>query len=425
VGRLGGLGNVGTQGLCVDRNGDVFVPAWTFDTKTTGYVYEFAHGGTEPIETLTDGKALNTSCSVDPTTGNLAVTDFANVEIFQNAQGTPTAYVVPNIQAQWSAYDDDGNLFVDGYPESTGTPLAELVKGSSAFTPVTLNQSISTWSLQWDNGFLTIASTSSASSDAEYVYRVQVSDGTGTIVGTSTLKTHHLEYDGNGQVWIQGGRVMGAGRKHDALDLWRYPIGGKGSKGNGQASYAVGSRRFRRPIRFAHPAMAWDQEPLTPGAFAIRERLLFGPWCILPVRDFPASYADGWRCNRGDTLNADKGTCNGGRFRVSVSPAPVRCAAAFERRTNAQEPPGVDPSRIRVRRDFPTCISAGICTDRTARVNLRNDTSHAGAWLRLGWRLLHLDRRPLRLGSWSVRPSRRQMVRRALAPYRSPRLVLD
>jgi hypothetical protein len=254
VGQLTGLGNLGTQGLCVDRQGDVFVPAWTPGNTLTGYIYEFAHGGTLPIETLTDGTALNTSCSVDPTTGDLAVTDFMNVEIFQNAQGTPTAYDVPNIEPQWSAYDDDGNLFVDGYNENNGTPLAELVKGSSTFTPVTLNQPISMFSLQWDKGYLTIASGNSPSRDAEYVYQVKVSDGAGTIAGTTTLKTHHVEYDGNGQYWIQGRRVMGAGRLHDSLDLWPYPSGGKAIRVTARHVRPWGVVVSVAPS-FAHPAI--------------------------------------------------------------------------------------------------------------------------------------------------------------------------
>jgi hypothetical protein len=66
----------GAEGLCVDKQGDVFVPAWTGNgSSVTAYVYEFAHGGTEPIAILDDPGALNTSCSVDLTTGNLAVTN--------------------------------------------------------------------------------------------------------------------------------------------------------------------------------------------------------------------------------------------------------------------------------------------------------------------------------------------------------------
>ena len=224
VGKLGGLGNVGTEGLCVDRNGDVYVPAWTFHT-ITGYVFEFAHGGTEPIRTLNNG-GENSSCAVDPTTGNLAVTDYESVDIFQNAEGTPTTYAVSNLEPQWLTYDDDGNLFVDGYNSGSGSELAELSKGSGGFTPVTVNQSFAMFSLQWSKGLLNIVSASGASRDNEYVYRVSVSDSSGTVVGKTTLDVNHRGYDGNGQVWIQGNRILGAGRNHYVLDVWRYPSGG-------------------------------------------------------------------------------------------------------------------------------------------------------------------------------------------------------
>ncbi|MFY9740271.1 MAG: hypothetical protein WAK11_14650 [Candidatus Cybelea sp.] len=224
VGKLTGLGNINVEGLCVDSKGDVFVPGWT---ASASYIYEFSHGGTVPKATLNDPAPEAASCSVDPTTGNLAVASLQGVEIYQNAQGTPTAYVVPNLDPYWVAYDKDGDLFVDGYSEVSTQPIAELVKGGSGFKDVTLNRKFPMFSLQWNNGFLTIVSGTFRYRNVEYIYRVRMSGYSGAIVGTTTLKTRHLEYDGNGQVWIQGNRVMGAGPRHFSLATWRYPSGGK------------------------------------------------------------------------------------------------------------------------------------------------------------------------------------------------------
>jgi hypothetical protein len=229
--------NEATQGLCVDKQSDVFVPAWTGDVSTlTGYIYEYAHGGTQPIATLSDPGALNTSCSVDPTTGNLAVTnayqsgyDYGNVAIYPNASGSPTTYVVTDIEPGWSAYDGNGDLFVDGYHGGSASPLAELPKGSSTFSSVTLNKSISTESLQWEKGYLTIASATNNLGPL-YIYRVHISASQGTIVGSTALTMRHLGYDGNGQYWIQGDRVLGAGLRHSRLQIWRYPAGGDAVK---------------------------------------------------------------------------------------------------------------------------------------------------------------------------------------------------
>src|SRR5580700_10082829 len=68
VGDLTGVAS--PQGLCTDREGNVFVT-----DLTVGYVYKYAHGGTRPIKVLYDiyvdfGPI---DCSVDHVTGNLAV----------------------------------------------------------------------------------------------------------------------------------------------------------------------------------------------------------------------------------------------------------------------------------------------------------------------------------------------------------------
>jgi hypothetical protein len=88
VGQLNGIANI--RGLCPDADGNVYV------TSEPGAVYEYAHGGSKPINTLTDpGSAYG--CAVDPRTGDLAVTnystqgsDYGDVAVFQNGSGTPT-----------------------------------------------------------------------------------------------------------------------------------------------------------------------------------------------------------------------------------------------------------------------------------------------------------------------------------------------
>src|ERR1700677_289861 len=58
-------------GECVDKAQDVFIP----DAGGGGDVtFEYAHGGTAPIAILGDLGGGPVACSIDPTTGNLAVT---------------------------------------------------------------------------------------------------------------------------------------------------------------------------------------------------------------------------------------------------------------------------------------------------------------------------------------------------------------
>lgn len=234
VGQLSGFDAV-TQGLCVDREGNVFVP--TAVSNTSGYVFEFSHGGSTPIATL-DDPGWGAGCSIDPKTGNLAVTNIfspndepyyhGDVAIYANAQGAATTYTCPYISFyDWAAYDNSGDLFVDGSGvDASGFPLAEMPAGSSTFNDITLNESIEPLSLQWNRGHLIIASGSRQSRDVIDIYRVAVSGGTGTIVGTTSLHTNVVGYDGNGQYWIQSDKIIGAGRKHSKLGLWRYPAGG-------------------------------------------------------------------------------------------------------------------------------------------------------------------------------------------------------
>jgi hypothetical protein len=68
VGTLTGFGGSDSQvGLCADRSGNVWIPDYT-DT-----VREYAHGGSTPVAVVHDPNVNVEDCSVDPTTGNLAV----------------------------------------------------------------------------------------------------------------------------------------------------------------------------------------------------------------------------------------------------------------------------------------------------------------------------------------------------------------
>ena len=59
-------------GQCVDAAGDIYITQFFGATIT-----EYTHGGTSPIKTLT-GPGFPIGCSVDPTTGNLAVSSWVS-----------------------------------------------------------------------------------------------------------------------------------------------------------------------------------------------------------------------------------------------------------------------------------------------------------------------------------------------------------
>ncbi len=97
------------DGLCTDAKGDIFV---VNNTPNADDVLEFAHGDTTPIQTLGNPGQVGVGCSVDPVTGNLAVTNvealyygLGSVSIYTKATGNPTMYSDP----------DMGSVYFCGY----------------------------------------------------------------------------------------------------------------------------------------------------------------------------------------------------------------------------------------------------------------------------------------------------------------------
>jgi DNA-binding beta-propeller fold protein YncE len=219
VGTLTGID--GPQGICSDKNGNVFITAfWTEN------VLEYAHGGTQPIANLGDYGYYPNGCAVDPTTGNLAVANQASmggsggdVAIYTGAKGKPTDYAAGD--ALWCAYDDQGDLFVD----DGGDGIAELSYGSQTFANIALD--VAGEGLQWDGKYLALVSPAS-----KVVYRVAISGSVGTVVGTVDFKglIATLGYD----FAIQAGKIImpfGIKENHiSIIGLWDYPRGGRVGK---------------------------------------------------------------------------------------------------------------------------------------------------------------------------------------------------
>jgi hypothetical protein len=230
AGQLVGSLDVGTAGMCSDSKGDVFL-------TNENAVIEYAHGGTAPIQKLTIPGATTSYCSVDPTTGDLAVTFLCppcqgqELAIFPDAHGTPTRYADPGTTFYACGYDDQGDLFIDGFT-SQQLALVELPKGSSTFTPITLTKNIGDpGQVQWDGKYITVQDENSPGS----IYRIEVSGSTGTVVGTTKFHLCCLKFiRGTNQSWIADGAVTFPygthGDRSDDIGTWKYPRGGKPMK---------------------------------------------------------------------------------------------------------------------------------------------------------------------------------------------------
>lgn len=225
-------------GSCSDTAGNVFVTGGSGQNLYSN-VYEFAHGGTVPIATLSDaGEAED--CAVDPKTGNLAVVNLytpytisgglhTDVAIYPGAQAPPTIYTYRLFDAMLSsAYDQDGNLFLSGL--CGGLPcFAELPFGASAITYFSISGSIDRYSgpsVRWSGQYLAIIAISSKHKAPTRVYQVKVSGSSGTVVRTSTLKSHAQNHEPNNIFsWIAGSRILVPTK--GGIGIWAYPNGGK------------------------------------------------------------------------------------------------------------------------------------------------------------------------------------------------------
>lgn len=226
VGTIGEPDAAYQQGLCADAKGDVFVTTLS-NTYYGGAIYEYAHGGTKPVQILDESGVWPWGCGVDATTGNLAVASInlasqaSWVEVYQRAKGKPVNYYDNEIiNYTFVGYDDKGNLFVDGSGPGSNVEFGELRKGSGTLTNVNLDKSVNCCGqVQWDGKHITIEDEQAAA-----IYRLSFSGSTGTVIGTTRLKEWN---DGGAQSWIQSNVVLQPnGNSATEIGSWPYPRGG-------------------------------------------------------------------------------------------------------------------------------------------------------------------------------------------------------
>ena len=229
------------EGLCADGAGDVFVAGTLSHSSgyTSGQVYEFPYGSQTPSAKLaTHGYA--DGCSVDPTTGNLAVTEYyypvfghGDVAIFPNAQGTPAYFSDPNDQRfEYCAYDGSGNLFISLFRAGE---LLEMASGSQSFQTILLNvKPTFSSSLQWYKNELIVSSWTTENS-SENIQRVKIANGIATIVGTTVLTNGH-DKRSVGEYAVDGANIVGPDENDKYLAMWKYPKGGAATKNLGRGS---------------------------------------------------------------------------------------------------------------------------------------------------------------------------------------------
>lgn len=224
VGTLTGFN--GADGECVDAAGNFFV------TNALGTIIKYRHGGKKAVATLNDYGSFPLSCSVDPTTGNLAVTNYpgiysqhGNVAIYRDARGAATHYVDSGVALYYACtYDARGNLYLDG-SSASGFAFLEMPRGGHSFKNIHLSQHFQyPGAVLWDGKYVAVGT-----SNAGIIYRFGISGSSGRLVGKSVLSG--VRNTSQALFWIQGDRVIvpfGASKQAKSnVGFWKYPAGGR------------------------------------------------------------------------------------------------------------------------------------------------------------------------------------------------------
>jgi hypothetical protein len=220
VKEIGQITDVGGQGCTNVLYGYGKKTFWIVagDTEINEYIVP-----KKPIKTLSDFIGAPSSCAID-SGGDLAVgilygSGGGDVAIYKNARGSGAVYKTPLAAEYFDGYDNQGNLFADGFA-ATGyhATLVELPKDSSTFETITTSNTIEfPGSVQWDGKYLTVFDQETAD-----VYQYTVSGTKATLEGTVSLQ-------GSGdcaQTWNAGSLLYCADAGNNDGEVFRYPAGG-------------------------------------------------------------------------------------------------------------------------------------------------------------------------------------------------------
>jgi hypothetical protein len=237
-------------GICSDKSGEVWV------VNAPYHILRYAHGGKQPESTLEDPDALRfQGCSVDPASGDLAVTDAGraglagSVVVFSGGKGTPHRFRSKDLSdVFFCAYDDKGNLFVDGLSASYRFHLVELPHGRNALRTIKVDQSVGfPGAVAWDGKYLALGDRSPQSGHSPEIYQISVSGTRGTVVGTTRLRDScdllgfTIPRLGSGKGHPQGTRVVAPDVCANAVRFYHYPGGGVPTKRLGGIQYPFGA----------------------------------------------------------------------------------------------------------------------------------------------------------------------------------------
>jgi hypothetical protein len=243
----------GVAGLCSDTAGNVWVVAGTNSDVTLA---EYAHGGNQPIATLSLPGGEPDDCTVDAA-GSLAVVHNADyVSVYENEQGTPQTYKDEGIGEIYSlTYDTQGDLFIYG-TKSVGVPrypiVGELAYGEGSFSNMRFHQKVPEPDMtfaQWNATDLLLAGVTkrTKSTYTETVWKVAVSQSQLKITGENTFEAPNTRgARGIGRrALVEGKKLIQQDNSGNTIWLFSYPAGGsptdmlKTGRGSGRTGLAL------------------------------------------------------------------------------------------------------------------------------------------------------------------------------------------
>jgi hypothetical protein len=228
VGTLTGFEDA--RGACVDKAGNVYIT-----DGNTGTISEFAHGATKPLRKVRDLQYRPNGCSIDPVTGNLAVSNYetdnnypGNLSIYRRAKGFARAFIAQDFYYYlFTSYDGTGNAYVDGLFSIYGEnfEFATLHKKSGTLNNVTLPANINyPGGIVWDGKYLAVGDQAT-----QTIYEFAIANGKFTLHNTTVL---------NGAVTVEQFAIDGATlvapnqglTGNSNVLFYNYPAGGSPTK---------------------------------------------------------------------------------------------------------------------------------------------------------------------------------------------------
>jgi NHL repeat len=202
----------GPQAECVDSSGNV----WVADTGNSRLV-EYAHGGSQPIATLSDPGSNPISCAVSPVDGSVAATVTGGIAIYTRGRGKP--HTIAGGKPLFLAYDAKGNLFGDGLSAGYKFLLEELPNGSKSLQTVSVIGGTIGFpgALQYVKNVLNIGDQ-----DGAVTYQTHVKKSAATVTGSTPL-------NGSSDCvssFIYKNRLLCPDAGNLNLEVYAYPKGG-------------------------------------------------------------------------------------------------------------------------------------------------------------------------------------------------------